>query len=89
MPISIIEAMSCSLPIIASNVGGNNELVKNDFNGYLVSESNELVERLNYLLDNPEVLRKMGENSFKLFNSEFKLSKCLSSVNYRYEQIIK
>lgn len=89
LPISIIEAMSCSLPIIASNVGGNNELVKNDFNGYLVSESNELVERLNYLLDNPEVLTKMGENSFKLFNSEFKLSKCLSSVNYRYEQIIK
>lgn len=32
---NIIEAMKCGLPVIVSNVGGNNELVINNKNGYI------------------------------------------------------
>lgn len=89
LPISIIEAMSCSLPIIASDVGGNSELVRNGFNGFLISSIQELEKRLNILLDNPKLLKKMGDNSFKFFNKKFELARCLNTVNNCYEQIIK
>ena len=36
---SILEYMSDQIPIIATDVGGNGELVKNNFNGFLISKN--------------------------------------------------
>jgi len=35
LPLSVLEAMSFGLPVIATNVNGNKDLIKNNFNGYL------------------------------------------------------
>jgi glycosyltransferase involved in cell wall biosynthesis len=37
LPVSLMEACSVSLPIIATSVGGVNEIVKNEVNGFLLS----------------------------------------------------
>lgn len=66
-PIVIYEAMSCELPIIATDVGGVSEQVENGYNGFIVKprDSRALTDRIVYLLEN-EVLRKnMGRNSRK------------------------
>lgn len=49
LPISIIEAMSYGLPILATNVGGNSEMLKNNINGFLFTSKDELADKLNYL----------------------------------------
>jgi glycosyltransferase involved in cell wall biosynthesis len=36
LPIVLLEAMSCGLPVIVSNVGGNIDVVENEINGYVV-----------------------------------------------------
>ena len=46
---SIQEAMMASLPIVATDVGGNDELVSNDVNGYLVP-NNDVAELSRVLL---------------------------------------
>ena len=38
VPVSIMEAMSCYIPIIAPNVGGISELIQDNYNGKLLSE---------------------------------------------------
>ena len=38
LSVALMEAMACGLPCIASNIRGNNDLVKNYYGGYLINE---------------------------------------------------
>lgn len=65
MPSVILEAMGCGLPVVASDVGGNNELVRDGWNGYLIrgDDSSKLAKDLVQLIDNEVLRRQMGGRS--------------------------
>jgi len=65
--LAILEAMACGLPVVASNVEGNIEIVENGVNGCLVPPANSeaLAEAIEFLLSNREAARAMGENARK------------------------
>jgi len=65
MPISILEAMSYGIPVIANNVGGIREIIRNDKQGLLISKNNfnQFVEKCLYLYDNPYVRKKNRRSS--------------------------
>ena len=65
MPSVILEAMGCGLPIVASDVGGNNELVEEGVNGYLIKGDDEekLATDLAMLIDNDGKRKEMGRIS--------------------------
>ena len=67
MPVSILEAMSYKLPILSTTVGGIPEVVLNKENGILFNpgDTNSIVAAINYLQDNKNVARLMGDNSFR------------------------
>lgn len=62
-PLTVLEAMSFGLPVVASDVGAVREAVQNDRGGYLVPAQDEhaLVQALLQLIDNPAVCHSMGE----------------------------
>ena len=74
LPISIIEAMRAGMPIISTRISGIPELVKEEYNGFLLNpDSRELVELLKKLpLYDWE---QMGINSRKRFEKEFTFSR--------------
>ncbi|MFC1839740.1 glycosyltransferase family 4 protein [Thermodesulfobacteriota bacterium] len=59
----LLEAMAMKIPVVASNVGGIPDLVKNNRNGILVTPGNvsELAKSMKKLLTNPKLLISMGE----------------------------
>lgn len=65
MPAVILEAMGTGLPIVASDVGGNNEIVKEGENGYLIpgEDSEKLARDLSVLINDAELRKRMGGKS--------------------------
>lgn len=59
-----LEAMACSVPIVASKLGGIPDVVKDVENGLLVTprDSEALADAIVYLLENEDVREKMGKN---------------------------
>lgn len=62
-PLTILEAMACGVPIVASKIGGIPDAVKDEENGLLVPprDTEKLAEAIIYLLENEGVRGRMGK----------------------------
>lgn len=76
-PISIIEAMSVGLPIIAPSIGGIPDVVIDKENGFLFNVDNkqDLISKLLELINNPNLRAIMRKNNIKR-SKEYDISKC-------------
>lgn len=90
LPISIIEAMRAGMPIIASDVGGVNELVQDEVNGFLIPRGNisELVDKLKYILHHKELIKSMGEASRKMYEEEYTADRMNQKILSVYNEVI-
>jgi len=63
----ILEAMACGLPVIATNVCGNPEIIQNSYNGLLVEYNNkeQLKNAILRLWEDTELRKKFIENGYK------------------------
>lgn len=70
---TILEAMATGLPIVATNVGGNPELVEHDVNGYLMhpSDPDLMGNFIRQLLLSEEKRKTMGDASLKRVREKF------------------
>jgi len=91
LPISILEAMRAGLPVIATEVGGVNELVKHQVNGYLTSpqDATTLAEYTQRLIDNPRLRVKQGSAGRTRFELNFTVDKMLNRTEQLYQGILK
>lgn len=67
LPVNIIEAMAMGNAVIATNVRGNNDLVTDGENGFLVDsdDSNQMAKKLSEFIENKNLKEKFGKNSLK------------------------
>lgn len=63
LPVALMEAMASSLPVVASRVRGNRNLIREYCGGFLCDPDNpgEFAKYIRILVDNEKVRRKMGE----------------------------
>jgi glycosyltransferase involved in cell wall biosynthesis len=57
----LIQYMACGLPVIASPVGVNKDIVEHGVNGFLAETTEEWIRALRTLRENPEMRRAMGK----------------------------
>jgi glycosyltransferase involved in cell wall biosynthesis len=74
---SIMEAMVAGLPIVATDVGDNQYLVKHEFNGYLVPcrDINATIQKLELLAKSENLRKEFGRNSYNMVKDEFSEAK--------------
>ncbi|AJW71830.1 glycosyltransferase family 4 protein [Nitrosopumilus adriaticus] len=65
---TLLEAMACKTPVIATAIGGNVELFENNKTGILIepNSSVELLNSINSIIHNTEKLQKLSNNAFEL-----------------------
>ncbi|MCM1140003.1 MAG: glycosyltransferase [Muribaculum sp.] len=78
---SIMEALDAGLPIVATNVGDNDKLIKEGVNGYLndISDSNGIAFHLESLIKSPEKIKSFGKNSKQLLINNYSFKKYANS----------
>lgn len=80
----ILESMAAGVPVVATNVGGNPEIIQDGETGFLADmDDDSLVKNVERLLLNPELRRQFGERAKAYASSNF----LLASIRARYEQL--
>ena len=69
----LLEAMACGTPVIGSNVGGIPDIIKDGYNGFLVSEKSpeDLADKIIELLSNKELAEEFATNGLKTVQEKF------------------
>ena len=87
---TIMEAMACGLPVVATDVGGNPELVIEGETGLLVPPGNPeaMAEALEKYILNRGLLKEHGMNGRKRIEHTFSLGKMADDYLHVYQQLI-
>lgn len=75
LPLSVLGAFACKVPVVATAAGGTGEAVKNRITGMIspVKDANALAENVLEVLNNPGLADEMKANAFQLVNDNFTL----------------
>ena len=86
----LLEAMSCGLPIIASQVGGIPEIVESGKNGILVSSGSaaEIEKAVRCLLDDPLLRSRLSQNNISKIRSQFTWDKIAVQYQSVYHEAL-
>ena len=89
LPISILEAMSYSKPVISTSVGGIPEIVHHGDNGYLIAPGDQrsLFQFLKELIQNPVDRTNMGRKSYQIVKDGYFPDKVLQKLNALYSSL--
>jgi colanic acid/amylovoran biosynthesis glycosyltransferase len=89
IPVSIMEAQSCGIPVIATDVGGTSEIISNKV-GVLLGQNPtpfEIASAICSLLNNPEQFMEKRHNSKENWNTNFNAEKNFSAFAHQLKEI--
>jgi glycosyltransferase involved in cell wall biosynthesis len=87
---AIIEAMAASLPVVATNVGGNAEAVKDGFTGFLVPPDDPaaLAAAISRLLSDQSQAKAMGAAGKAIVAENFTTEVMMTRIASAYEKLL-
>jgi glycosyltransferase involved in cell wall biosynthesis len=89
--LTLLEAMARGLPVVATHVGGNPEVVVDGETGYLVpvQQPARLAERVLDLLRQPELARTMGHKARARVETHFRVADMVARYEALYNDILR
>ena len=77
LPLAVIEAMTIGMPMV----------IQNNVHGFVSADPDELLDRMRYLLDNPDEAKRMGDNARQLALSRFGLARFVRDWNMLFSEV--
>jgi glycosyltransferase involved in cell wall biosynthesis len=90
LPTVLLEAMSCGLPVVATNVSGNREVITNGVNGFLVPPKTpkQMAEIILKLLDSTALRESIGKAARKTIEDYYTWDKITDNIIDCYENLL-
>jgi len=87
----LLEAMATSKPVVATNVGGNPEVVEEGKTGLLVPprDPQKIAEAVISLLNDEDKRLRMGENGLRRVKEKFSISKMVREYEKIYHEVLR
>ncbi|MBN1805934.1 MAG: glycosyltransferase [Sedimentisphaerales bacterium] len=91
MPNVLLESMACGVPVIATNICDNPQIVKEGKVGFLVEVDNvkEMVDRINALLNNDNLRKSMGQQARNWVLEKFSTKQLARNTESVYMDILE
>lgn len=91
LPTVLLEAMSCGLPVVATAVSGNLDVVYDGENGILISpkKPKEMADAISMLLDDDEMKRKLGEAARRTIEERYTWEAISDKIIRCYESLLE
>jgi glycosyltransferase involved in cell wall biosynthesis len=88
MPLALLEAMSSGNAIVASNIPGVNEVIKNNYNGLLVSpkDPESIASAIIRLIEDKTLRKKLSANARKTVEEKFSINQMLANLDAVYSE---
>jgi glycosyltransferase involved in cell wall biosynthesis len=90
LPLAVLEAMACAIPVVATNVGGTPEAVMDGQTGFLVTpgDHDALAARVIRLLRDAELSRRFGDAGRERAISFFSLDRVVAQFERLYGELL-
>ena len=88
---AILEAMASGLPIVATKVGGNPEIIRNEKNGLLVKSKdiNAITRAMIKIMEDYRLSQKLSKDALKTVNQKYNTKKMVKSYIDVYKEAVK
>ncbi|MGE5363882.1 MAG: glycosyltransferase [Bacteroidota bacterium] len=89
LSIALLEAMASGIPIVATDVGSNHEIISDGVNGELAvkEDKNSLAEKILRLIDDPVLRKQYSEMSVRKI-PQFDIEQCTSRYLMLYRDVV-
>ena len=90
VPVALIEAQLAGIPVIATDVGSNSEVIENLFIGIVTSKNPmEIAETISNLMANKFLMDSLAREASRRAKSKFDLEKMVREHATAYSDLIK
>jgi glycosyltransferase involved in cell wall biosynthesis len=90
LSLSVLEAMSSGLPVIASDCSSLSEQIDNGRGGFLcpIGDVDAFADRINFLAESPKLRREMGEYNRAKVEKYFTLERMIKEYKNLFEEVL-
>jgi spore coat protein SA len=91
MPMVLLEASACGLPLVATRLGGIPEVVQEGQNGLLLDrpqDPEELAEKIITLIENPDFSRRLGRQAWERAQEHFSWPHIAQQQEALYDEVL-
>lgn len=83
MPNAVMEAMAMGLPVVASDVDGARELIRNGTNGYLVpsGDADAFAKRIGEIMEDSDLARRLGQEAHREMLEQFGMARMIDAYD--------